>query len=89
MANWRMTTILAIGILVAATLLASAPIYARAMNDLGVTFSIRDALEDDPGIRVIARDIELATDEAGLVIAQYEQRITERLGWFRARQIFI
>ena len=86
MANWRMTTILAVGILVAATLLASAPIYARAMNDLGVTFSIRDALEDDPGIRVIARDSELSTEEAAEVIAQFETRIDERIGWFRADQ---
>jgi FtsX-like permease family len=86
MANWRMATILAVGILVAATLLASAPIYARAMNDLGVTFSIRDTLEDDPGIRVIFLETELSTDEGEANIRSFEERIDERLGWFRDSQ---
>ena len=85
-ANWRMATILAVGILVAATLLASAPIYARAMNDLGVTFSIRDVLEDDPSVRVIIRDAELSTEDATANIESLERRIDERLGWYRDRQ---
>ena len=87
MANWRMTTILAIGIMVAATLLASAPIYARAMSDLGVTFSIRDTLKDDPSVHVFYQNTELSTADASAAIQSFEERIDERIGRFRESQV--
>ncbi len=81
-----MTSILAIGMLVAAVLLASAPIYARATSDLGVVFIVRDALRDDPGVRVELRETELSTESAVANLRFVEDRIDARLGWFRESQ---
>jgi hypothetical protein len=38
LSNWKMLGVLGVGVLVAATLLASAPVYARTMSDLGLTY---------------------------------------------------
>ena len=85
-ANWRMLATLALGIIVAATLLASAPIYARAMADLGLTFTIRDQLRDAAATRVEFRDIALGTTDGENTRAVVERRIDERIGWFRGEQ---
>lgn len=86
LANWRMLTTLALGIVVAATLLASAPIYARAMADLGLTFAIRDELQVAPATRTEFRDIPLQTTDGVNFRSAIEQRIDERIGWFREEQ---
>src|SRR3712207_167915 len=86
LANWRMLATLALGILVAATLLASAPIYARAMADLGLTFTIRDELRDSPATRVEFRDIVLSTADGVALREAVQRRIDERIGWFRGEQ---
>lgn len=39
-ANWRLMLVAAVGVLVAATLLAATPIYAAAMTDLGLHFRL-------------------------------------------------
>ncbi|MGH2603424.1 MAG: hypothetical protein ACRDJ9_29070, partial [Dehalococcoidia bacterium] len=85
-ANWRLLATLALGVVVAATLLASAPIYARAMADLGLTFTIRDELRDQPATRTEFRDIPLGTADGIATRSAIEQRIDERIGWFRADQ---
>jgi hypothetical protein len=86
LANWRMLATLALGIVVAATLLASAPIYARAMADLGLTFAIREELQAEPATRSEFRDIPLRTADGVALRAAIEGRIDERIGWFRADQ---
>src|SRR5262245_20115986 len=86
LANWRMLATLALGIVVAATLLASAPIYARAMADLGLTFTIREELEDSAATRVEFRDIPLGTEDGRNLRAAIERRIDDRIGWFRGEQ---
>src|SRR5215208_386133 len=80
---------LALGIVVAATLLASAPIYARAMADLGLTFTIRDELRDSPATRVEFRDVALGTTDGEGARAAVERRIDERIGWFRGSQTML
>src|SRR5215203_5967586 len=85
-ANWRLLATLALGVVIASTLLASAPIYARAMADLGPTFTIRDELRVAPATRTEFRDIALGTDDGHAMRAAIERRIDERIGWFRAEQ---
>lgn len=86
LANWRMLATLALGVIVAATLLASAPIYARAMADLGLTFAIRDELRVAPATRSEFRNVPLRTNDGLNLRHSIEQRIDERIGWFREDQ---
>ncbi|MCK9521373.1 MAG: hypothetical protein M0R74_20465, partial [Dehalococcoidia bacterium] len=81
--GWGLMVLLGAGVLVAATLLAAAPIYARAMADLGLTFAIRDELEGRDTVRIEFRDRPLATEEGRDFAEHVEQRIDERVGWFR------
>ena len=48
--NWRLLAVLALGMLMAASLLAAAPVYARTMSDLGLTFTVRDQLSRNPNV---------------------------------------
>ena len=77
-----MLAVLALGVLVASTLLASAPIYARAMADLGLKFTVRDELRGEPSIRTGIEGQQLGTPDSRAVIEAVEARIDERLGWF-------
>ena len=81
-ASWRMLGVLTLGVLVASTLLASAPIYARAMADLGLKFTVRDELRGEPSIRAGIEAQQLATPDSLAVREAVERRIDERLGWF-------
>jgi len=83
LANWRLVATLALGVVVAATLLAAAPIYARSMADLGLTFTIRDQLLSAPATRIEFRDIPLQTADGRALREGIERRIDERVGWFR------
>ena len=86
-ASRGMLAMVALGILVAATLLSSAPIYARTMSDLGLTFAIRDELAATPATRVeFPEGIPIAAPDGLSRRAAVEKRIDERLGWFRASQ---
>ncbi len=81
-ANWRMLAVLALGVLVASALLASAPIYARAMADLGLKFTVRDELRGEPVIRAGIEAQQLGSPDALAVRERVSQRIDERIGWF-------
>ncbi|MGE5595573.1 MAG: hypothetical protein ACM3S1_06000, partial [Hyphomicrobiales bacterium] len=91
-ALWRSTSgrgmlaLLGLGIFVAATLLAAAPIYARAMADLGLTFAIHDDLQGRNATSVEFAHVPLRTAEGDSLRATVERRIDERLGWFREGQ---
>ncbi len=80
--SWRMLAVLALGVLVASTLLASAPIYARAMADLGLKFTVRDELRGEPTIRTGIEAQQLGSPDSLAVREAIEARIDERLGWF-------
>jgi len=83
--TWRLLAVLALGMLMTATLLASAPVYARTMADLGLTFTVRDELSETPGNRTEFRNVALGTDEAGALRAAITLRVEERLGWFSTK----
>ncbi len=80
-ANWKMLGVLAVGILVAATLLASAPVYSRTMNDLGLTYSVQEQLPGGPGTSVQVRGMPVG-DEGAAMREAVGERIDDRLGWF-------
>ena len=40
--NWRLLAVLALGMVMAASLLAAGPVYARTMADLGLTLAVLD-----------------------------------------------
>ena len=87
--SWRMLAVLALGVLVASTLLASAPIYARAMADLGLKFTVRDELRGEPSIRVGIGLQQLATSDSVAVREAVEGRIDERIGWFTSERSIV
>ncbi len=85
-ASPALTAVLALGMLVAAVLLASAPIYSRSMADLGLTYTIRQELQGNATSQVLFPNVELQTDRGIALREAIEQRITERIGWFRREQ---
>jgi hypothetical protein len=82
--NWRLLAVLALGMLMAASLLAAAPVYARTMADLGLTFTVRDRLGESPGNRVSFPWVPLGTLQGTALRETVEGRIDERIGWFAA-----
>ena len=46
MSSWRLLSVTAVGVLVAAALLAAAPLYATALSDLGLQFRLGRALDE-------------------------------------------
>jgi cell division protein FtsX len=84
LATWRLTALLALGVLVAAMLLAAAPLYARAMADLGLTFAVRDRLQREPTTEVQLPAVAVASAEGRALQQAVARRAEERLGWFTA-----
>ena len=80
--NWQLLAVLAFGMLMAASLLAAGPIYARTMAGLGLTFTVRDQLSESPGNRAEFPSIALATGEGTALHEAIGRRIEERIGWF-------
>lgn len=79
-----MLSVLALGVVVAATLLASAPIYARTMADMGLTFQIRQDLQDQPNTRIEFPNVPIQTQDGVALRNAVEKRINDRIGWFTA-----
>ena len=86
LANWKLLAIGGIGVLVAAVLLASAPIYTRSMADLGLTYSVRDQLRNDPVIKTGFFAGAIADEEGLERVSVIEERISTHLGWFTKNQ---
>lgn len=86
LASKRLMAVVALGVFVAASLLAAAPIYNRAMADLGLTFTIRDQLSASPSTQIHFDQVPLQTAEGQALRAAVEQRIQQRIGWFSASE---
>lgn len=82
--NWRLLAVLALGMVMSASLLAAGPVYARTMADLGLTFAVRDQLSESPGNRAEFRFVALGTEEGAALRESIGNRIDERIGWFAA-----
>jgi FtsX-like permease family len=83
-ANLRLVLALLLGVVIAAALLASAPIYARAMADLGLVFSVRSRFPVPPTTRVLTYEqgLPLKAPESQALVSAIPQRMRERIGWF-------
>jgi hypothetical protein len=46
MSSWRLLSVTAVGVLVAAALLAAVPLYSTALSDLGLQFRLGEALDE-------------------------------------------
>src|SRR4029079_19128201 len=92
LAIWRprsgklMLAILLLGVVVASVLLASAPIYTRSMADLGLTYVLQKDLRGHQTSRVAFQSVPLAAQDGMNLRQSIEQRIDQRLGWFRSSQ---
>ncbi|MHB8574302.1 MAG: ABC transporter permease [Dehalococcoidia bacterium] len=83
-ANLRLTSALVLGVVVAASLLASTSIYARAMADLGLTYAVRTRLPVAPVTTVLTYDqgYPVGSEAARAQQQAVANRIQARLGWF-------
>ena len=52
-ANWRLLTVVGVGVLVASVLMASTTIYTRALSDLGLNFQLRNRVGDSGWVTVV------------------------------------
>lgn len=82
-AGWRFMLVAAIGVLVAATLLAIAPIYASAMSDLGLSFRLgRELPTVDERLTYLSVEGRRFGDAAGASSLEAMDAITRaRIGW--------
>jgi hypothetical protein len=81
-----MMGVMALGIVVAAMLLASAPIYARAMSDLGLRFFVKDELGARYAAWVEMGELPVATPDGLALRSAVQKQVDERTGWFAASQ---
>lgn len=81
-----MMGVMALGIVVAATLLASAPIYARAMSDLGLRFFVKDELGARYAVWVEMGELPVATPDGIALRDAVQKQIDGRTGWFAASE---
>ena len=64
-AGWRFMLVAAVGVAVAATLLAAAPIYAQTMSDLGLRFRLERGLDEPKDQVLSAQIIRMAIGDPG------------------------
>ena len=77
-----MMVVMALGIVVAAVLLASAPIYARAMSDLGLRFLIADELDGRHAVWVNLAEVPVASPDGQALQRAVEKQIGARTSWY-------
>ena len=82
-AGWRFMLVAAVGVLVAATLLAITPIYASSMSDLGLSFRLgRELAEVDERLTYLTADGLRFGDAQGQASTAAMDTVTEaRIGW--------
>src|SRR5215831_1841879 len=85
-ANWRLLSVLAFGILAAATLMAVSPVYTRVMNDLGLSYSLKQQLSSATRNRLVEFDLPLGTEEASRERTALANLLAGRLSWLTRSQ---
>lgn len=85
--SWRLLAVLAFGMLVAATLLATSPVYTRVMNNLGLESSLKERLGRDTrngGLQVgLPHGSTEAAAEANFIAAV----VSDEIGWFAGSEV--
>ncbi|MCA9851393.1 MAG: hypothetical protein KC461_12215, partial [Dehalococcoidia bacterium] len=82
-AGWRFMLVAAVGVLVAATLLAITPIYASAMSDLGLSFRLgRELPTTEERLTYLSAEGNRFGDPTSQRALEAMDAITrERIGW--------
>jgi ABC-type antimicrobial peptide transport system permease subunit len=86
-ANWRMLSVLAFGMVMAATLLAASPIYTRVMNDLGLDYSLKEHLRSSSRNSLIRFGKPLGTEESADHSRQMLKLLADRTSWFTGAEV--
>ncbi len=85
-ANWRLLSVLALGILMAATLMAATPVYTRVMNDLGLDFSLKQQLRSASRNTIIQFGLPLGSEEGARERLALTRLMAEKLSWLTAEE---
>jgi ABC-type lipoprotein release transport system permease subunit len=85
--TWRLLLVLAFGMLVAATLLATSPVYTRVMNDLGLESSLRERLGIDNRTTAIQVRQPFGSAETAQEAAALRDILQDEVGWFSNAEI--
>jgi hypothetical protein len=80
-ASWRLLSVLALGILAAATLMAVSPVYTRVMNDLGLTYSLNQQLRASTRNSVAIFALPLGTEQAAASRESLARLMASRISW--------
>ena len=79
--TWRLLTVSAVGMLVAAVLLAAVPLYSNALSSLGLQFRLERALEDRP-LNTVTVDRLLPGDAVDVARRRaIDTAFDARVGW--------
>ena len=86
-ANWRLLLVLAIGILIAATLMAVSPVYTRVMNDLGLQESLDDRLQGASRNGFVIVPTPLGDADAIRQQQELARAMSLEIGWFSQDEV--
>ena len=85
--SWRLQLVIAVGILVAAVLMASTTIYTRAVSDLSLTVSLREDLSERRQLFSTLNNVPLAGGPNVSAREYLEASVAERFGELETQQL--
>jgi ABC-type lipoprotein release transport system permease subunit len=86
-AQWRMLSVLAFGMLMAATLLAASPIYTRVMNDLGLDVSLKEHLRSSTRNSIFQFQLPLGSREQADKSRDMLRILADRTAWLTGSEV--
>ncbi|MEE9277534.1 MAG: hypothetical protein V3V06_03895, partial [Dehalococcoidia bacterium] len=86
-ANWRLLSVVGLGVLVAAVLLSATTIYTRSLADLGLTDALRDRVGDSGPVLATLDGVPLGGEGSAAVRGFVEESLDERLGEFASGRV--
>lgn len=85
--SWRLLAVLAFGMLVAATLLATSPVYTRVMNNLGLESSLKERLGRDTRNGGLQVGLPHGSAEAAAEANYIAAIVSDEIGWFAGSEV--
>ena len=90
LANWRLLSCMAIGVLIAVALLSSSPLYSNAISDLGLSHALRQKPIEVMNVHVNAINYDINGEEYEQAGEFIDQRISKDIGsLIRQRERYI
>ena len=81
LANWRLSTAAALGVLLASTIMAGTVIYFEALRELALRSELRKLSADETNIAIKTDRGPTAYDERDKVTTAVESEVDARIGW--------